>query len=96
MTLREKHKGQGTSPITARQLESLVRLTEAKAKVELREYATAEDANDILELFESSLSSAFNDEVIAVSALAQSIIIGTPVTKGQFQSKNQVRCCCFY
>lgn len=34
----------GSLPITARQLESLVRLAEARAKAELRETVTADDA----------------------------------------------------
>lgn len=34
----------GSLPITARQLESLVRLAEARARVELRETVTADDA----------------------------------------------------
>jgi DNA helicase MCM8 len=34
----------GGLPITARQLESLVRLAEARARAELREIVTAEDA----------------------------------------------------
>jgi DNA helicase MCM8 len=34
----------GGLPITARQLESLVRLAEARARAELREVVTAEDA----------------------------------------------------
>lgn len=34
----------GSLPITARQLESLVRLAEARARVELREVVTADDA----------------------------------------------------
>ena len=34
----------GSLPVTARQLESLVRLSEARARVELREEVTREDA----------------------------------------------------
>jgi DNA helicase MCM8 len=36
--------GAGSSPVTARQLESLVRLAEARARCELREVVTREDA----------------------------------------------------
>ena len=39
-----------STPITTRQLESLVRLTEARAKMELREEATQQDAQDIIEI----------------------------------------------
>ena len=37
-------------PITTRQLESLIRLTEARARLELREEATKEDAEDVVEI----------------------------------------------
>jgi len=44
LELRRKHQGrEDYTPITLRQLESLVRLTEARAKLEMREEATAED-----------------------------------------------------
>jgi DNA replicative helicase MCM subunit Mcm2 (Cdc46/Mcm family) len=40
--LRETHHCQDSTPITTRQLESLMRLTEARAKLELREMATGD------------------------------------------------------
>jgi len=47
----------GTSPIaiTPRQLESLVRLSEARAKAALRQEVTAEDAEAVIKLMEKSL-----------------------------------------
>lgn len=42
--LRGHNTSADGTPITARQLESLVRLAEARARVELREEITAEDA----------------------------------------------------
>lgn len=39
-----KHSSADGSPITARQLESLVRLVEARARLELREEITKQDA----------------------------------------------------
>ena len=39
-----------TCPITTRQLESLIRLTEARARLELREHATRQDAEDVIEI----------------------------------------------
>jgi DNA helicase MCM8 len=89
LSLRRKHRMRDSTPITTRQLESLARLTEARAKIELRETATADDARDVLEIFESSLSSAFDDEVIAVSSMANGIIIGAPAA-GKASSKKQV------
>ncbi|OMO73500.1 Mini-chromosome maintenance, DNA-dependent ATPase [Corchorus olitorius] len=53
--------GDGT-PITARQLESLVRLAEARARVELREEITAQDARDAVEIMKESLYDKYVDE----------------------------------
>lgn len=50
-------------------------LLKARAKLELREVATVDDANDILEIFGFSLSSVFDDEVHAVSALSESVLL---------------------
>jgi hypothetical protein len=41
--------------VTARQLESLVRLAEARARVEMRECVTKQDAADVVELMNESL-----------------------------------------
>lgn len=48
-------------PITPRQLESLVRLAEARAKVELRERVTAEDAKDAVEVMKESMRDVLTD-----------------------------------
>ncbi|KAF6258257.1 MCM2/3/5 family-domain-containing protein [Scenedesmus sp. NREL 46B-D3] len=45
----------GGLPITARQLESLVRLAEARARSELRETVTAEDALDVIEIMREGM-----------------------------------------
>eukprot|EP00887_Chlorella_sp_A99_P007436 scaffold2.g7436.t1 len=42
-------------PVTARQLESLIRLTEARARCDLREEASAQDAEDVVEIMRASL-----------------------------------------
>lgn len=47
MRLRDRNTSADGTPITARQLESLVRLAEARARVDLREEITAEDAKVI-------------------------------------------------
>lgn len=44
LRLRNRRTSADGTPITARQLESLVRLSEARARVDLREEVTAEDA----------------------------------------------------
>ncbi|KAJ8299815.1 hypothetical protein KUTeg_023875 [Tegillarca granosa] len=50
LELRRQHQTQDSTPITTRQLESLIRLTEARARLELREEATKEDAEDVIEI----------------------------------------------
>jgi DNA helicase MCM8 len=47
--------GADGTPITPRQLESLIRLAEARAKVELRERVTADDARDAVEIMKESM-----------------------------------------
>ena len=49
-------------PITTRQLESLVRLAQARARVELRDRVTEADAKDVVLLMEESLLEAFTNE----------------------------------
>lgn len=53
--LRQKYQTQDSTPITLRQLESLIRLTEARAKLELREDATESDALDVIEIMRMSM-----------------------------------------
>jgi DNA helicase MCM8 len=62
MSLREKHQSSDTTPITTRQLESLVRLAQARAKLELREIVTDEDAWDVVEIMKESLYDVLTDE----------------------------------
>ncbi|KAF5283512.1 hypothetical protein FQA39_LY17327 [Lamprigera yunnana] len=62
LEIRKHCEANNTSPITARQLESMVRLTQARAKVELREEATEYDAIDVLELIRTSFIDIFTDE----------------------------------
>ena len=44
--LRSKQRGGDSVPVTTRQLESLIRLAEARARMDLREEVTREDAQD--------------------------------------------------
>ena len=62
MDLREKHKGLDSTPITNRQLESLIRLAEARAKIELRELVTKRDATDVVEIMKESLFETYEDQ----------------------------------
>ena len=61
--LRLKHGSDEGMPITTRQLESLLRLSEARAKIELAEFVTRDHALDVVELMRDSLFDAAMDEV---------------------------------
>ena len=54
MELRSQNRADGT-PITTRQLESILRLSEARAKCELRDTVTMSDAKQVVEIMKSSL-----------------------------------------
>ncbi len=62
LELRKQHQQVDSTPITTRQLESLIRLAEARAKVELRVVITESDARDVVELMRSSLYDVMIDE----------------------------------
>ncbi|XP_032818836.1 DNA helicase MCM8 isoform X1 [Petromyzon marinus] len=63
LELRRQHHGGDGTPITTRQLESLIRLTEARARLELRENATKEDADDVIDIMKHSFSDTLSDEL---------------------------------
>lgn len=56
ISLRSKAKENSPVPITARQLESIVRLAEASARVRLSEIVTAEDVDRVTRIMERSLT----------------------------------------
>lgn len=60
--LRQSRHSSDSTPVTTRQLESLIRLTEARARLELREEATEQDAKDIVEVMKYSMYDTFTDE----------------------------------
>ncbi|TVU19780.1 hypothetical protein EJB05_35951 [Eragrostis curvula] len=62
LRLRDRSSSADGTPITARQLESLVRLAEARAHVDLREEVTADDAKDVVEIMKESLYDKYVDE----------------------------------
>ncbi|KAJ6923018.1 DNA helicase MCM8 [Populus alba x Populus x berolinensis] len=62
LQLRDHNTSADCTPITARQLESLVRLAEARARLELREEVTAQDATDVVEIMKESLYDKYVDE----------------------------------
>ncbi|KAF9299545.1 DNA replication licensing factor mcm8 [Linnemannia elongata] len=59
LMLRAKHRSPDGTPVTTRQLESLIRMAEAKARMELREVVTRRDAMDVIEIMTFSLRDAF-------------------------------------
>ncbi|KNC52686.1 DNA-dependent DNA helicase and ATPase [Thecamonas trahens ATCC 50062] len=61
LSLRKSHVGGESMPVTTRQLESMIRLAEARAKLELRELVTADDALDVIELMKESLIDVYVD-----------------------------------
>ncbi|CAG0902015.1 unnamed protein product [Cyprideis torosa] len=62
MDLRKQRHIHDSTPITTRQLESLIRMTEARAKAELRSEATAQDAEDVVEIMKYCMSHVFTDD----------------------------------
>ena len=71
MNLRYPNDGSGgpgsrrrhdTVPITTRQLEALIRLSQARAKSCLREFVLKEDAMDVVELLKRSVEQVHTDE----------------------------------
>lgn len=62
LKLRDHHTSADSTPITARQLESLVRLAEARARIDLREEITEQDASDVVEIMKESLYDKYVDE----------------------------------
>ncbi|XP_028983388.1 DNA helicase MCM8 [Betta splendens] len=61
LSLRSQAHSADATPITTRQLESLIRLTEARARLELRETATKSDAEDVVEIMKHSLADTYSD-----------------------------------
>ncbi|KAF5750356.1 DNA helicase MCM8 isoform X1 [Tripterygium wilfordii] len=62
LKLRDRNTSDDGTPITARQLESLVRLAQARARIDLREEITIQDAMDVVEIMKESLYDKYVDE----------------------------------
>eukprot|EP00536_Pseudo-nitzschia_multiseries_P013909 jgi/Psemu1/213178/e_gw1.629.38.1 len=56
------HHSRDSIPITTRQLEALIRLSQARAKACLREFVLEEDAKDVVELMKRSVEQVHTDE----------------------------------
>ncbi|KAI8926730.1 MCM2/3/5 family-domain-containing protein [Entophlyctis helioformis] len=62
LTLRGKYRSIDSTPITTRQLESMIRLSEARARSELREEVTEQDAQDVVQIMKVSLWDTYEDD----------------------------------
>ena len=56
------YRSPDSAPITTRQLESMIRLAEARARSELRQKVLAEDAQDVIELMKFSLWETYTND----------------------------------
>ncbi|KAJ8601178.1 hypothetical protein CTAYLR_009917 [Chrysophaeum taylorii] len=80
LRLRRDHQ-RGDAPATMRQLESLVRLAKARARVELRDLVTRDDARDVCALFEASSLDAITNNLRGTSASSGHILPGASDAK---------------
>ncbi|MBN1785490.1 MAG: minichromosome maintenance protein MCM [Candidatus Methanofastidiosa archaeon] len=60
--LRKKGQDSGAIPITARQLEALIRLSEARARMKLSNVVTSEDSDATISLYRSVLEKVMTDK----------------------------------
>jgi DNA helicase MCM8 len=56
LKLRSDFRSRDSTPVTTRQLEAMIRLSEARAKCEMRNVVTLDDARDAIEIIKFSLS----------------------------------------
>jgi DNA helicase MCM8 len=63
LKLRAEHQTLDSTPISTRQLESMIRLAEARAKAELRETVSRQDAQDVVDIMKEALLDVFSDDL---------------------------------
>ena len=85
LKLRQDHHQSDATPITTRQLESLIRLTQARAKLELRQEATAQDALEVIEIMRYSMVDTFSDETDTLDF--SRALHGSGMSKGSAKKK---------
>eukprot|EP00668_Euglena_longa_P011981 GGOE01014403.1.p1 GENE.GGOE01014403.1~~GGOE01014403.1.p1 ORF type:complete len:781 (-),score=217.80 GGOE01014403.1:89-2266(-) len=64
--LRKQYQSGDCTPITTRQLEALIRLSQARARAALRDVVVRGDAEDVIELMKDSLYDVLRDETGAL------------------------------
>ena len=65
---KEKHFGKQSIPITIRQLEAIIRISEANAKMEMQENVTEAHVAEAIRLFDVSTVDAINNSGLLASA----------------------------
>lgn len=63
LEMRAARGGKDALPVTTRHLESLIRLAQARARVDLREEVTENDATDVVALLQECLLDGITDEL---------------------------------
>ena len=87
ISLRENSTGHNSIPITSRQLDSIIRLSQARAKIELRSVVTQEDAREVVKLVQESLFEAWFQE-IGFKATIDQVAGKKKVDKGEVDVNN--------
>ncbi|GKT37231.1 DNA replication licensing factor MCM5 [Aduncisulcus paluster] len=83
---RSKRKSGSTVPITVRQLEAMVRIAEAFARIEMKELVTEEHVERAIELFSESTMAAVRTGAVVVEGM-----MGTAAQKDVEEVKELVR-----
>ncbi|CAI2384338.1 unnamed protein product [Moneuplotes crassus] len=87
ISLRVNSSGHNSIPVTSRQLDSIIRLSQAKAKLELRSIVTREDAEIVVKLIQESLFET-NYDLVGFKATIDKIAGKKKVDKGEVDVNN--------
>lgn len=63
LTMRSSRDGKDALPVTTRHLESLIRLAQARARVDLREEVTERDAEEVVALLQECILDSLLDDI---------------------------------
>lgn len=76
LEMRQKAQKFLDAPITTRQLESMIRLAECRARVELRDEVTESDAQDVIDLMSGTLVDVFANKTSDLIQVRPSLASG--------------------